>query len=227
MWALVAVVTTLVLVIAGVLVLSMNRKQHGSAEKKVFLVGCSGSGKTKLFYNLMTNESLSTVTSQVPNQFVMKSGDKSITVVDLPGHSRCRTEVMPGVEQAAGIVFVIDSETAMSQMASIVDFLYNLLSTRAIIQKRVPFLVVASKTDLFGHKDIDLIQSELENEFDFMRENRKKSNYVQGDEAVQLFLGDEDQEFKFSQLLNKVSFSSCSVNSNDTQSVRDFIKSLL
>lgn len=200
---------------------------RGSKDKNVFLVGLSGSGKTSLFYKIIAKEKVSTITSQVPNSYVITEGKKTLHFIDLPGHPRIRTEVMNKIKESTAIIFTIDSETILKLIGDIANFLYDILSDSYIIQKKVPILIAITKTDIIGSRDVDFIQQELEKEIEFVRSNRLKSNYVVDGEKEQLFLGEEGKEFTFSQLINPITFVSCSVNHDDVSQVTDFLNSIL
>lgn len=196
-------------------------------DKKVYLVGLSGSGKTTLFYKIVANEKVSSITSQVPNSYMLTEGKKTLEFIDLPGHPRIRTEVMNKIKESTAIIFTIDSETILKNISDIANFLYDILSDSIIIQKKVPILIAITKTDIVGSRDIDFIQQELEKEIEFVRSNRLKSNYVVDGETEQLYLGEEGKEFTFNQLINPVSFVSTSVNHNDVSQVTDFLRKIL
>lgn len=200
---------------------------RGSKEKNVYLVGLAGSGKTTLFYKIIAKEKVSAITSQVPNSFVITEGKRSLNFVDLPGHPRIRTEVMNKVKEATAIIFTIDSETILKLINDITNFLYDILSDPIIIQKKIPILIAITKTDIVGSRDIDFIQQELQKEIEFVRSNRLTSNYVEDGKSEQLFLGEEGKEFTFNQLINPISFVSCSVNHDDISQVNDFLTTIL
>lgn len=193
-------------------------------EVKIYLVGCAGSGKTKLFYYLSTKQILPTLTSQSRNQYQIELNDKKGNLIDLPGHPRIRTEVMNSIKDATAIIFVIDSQTALEKMSDIGNFVYDILIEEQIYKRKVPILIVGSKSDLSNARSIDMISSELENELDYIRKNRQRSTYVENNEDSTLFLGQEDTDFSFSQLSNSVTFCACSVNTEKVEDVLDFIK---
>lgn len=223
----IAIFVTIGLIALSLLVGLIVFLTRGSKEKNVFLVGLKDSGKTSLFYQIVAKEKVSTITSQVPNSFVITEGKKSLHFVDLPGHPRIRTEVMNKLKESTAIIFTIDSETILKLISDIANFLYDILSDSIIIRNKVPILIAITKTDIIGSRDIDFIQQELEKEIEFVRSNRVKSNYVVDGETEQLFLGEEGKEFTFNQLINPVSFVSCSVYNNDVIQITDFLNTIL
>ncbi|OHT02322.1 Signal recognition particle receptor subunit beta [Tritrichomonas foetus] len=210
-----------VTVIVG-LVLFLNRAPK---VKNVYLVGLTGSGKTTLFYKIVAKEKMSTITSQVRNSFTIQENKKTLNLIDLPGHPRIRTEVMNSIKTASAIIFTIDSETVLKYISDVANFLYDILSEPEITKNKVPLLILATKSDIDGARDIDLIQQELEKEIDFIRSNRLKSNYVEDGESEQLFIGEEGKDFAFSQLINPVSYGACSHTAIDQ--VQDFINVIM
>jgi signal recognition particle receptor subunit beta len=187
------------------------------------MVGLTSSGKTKLFYSLVTHKSLFSVTSQVRNEWPLLVGKRIVNLVDVPGHPRVRTEVLSAVKTADAIVLVLDSESFLKVVSDIGNFLYDLLSVPEVVKKRIPFLIVGSKSDLPNARSVTVIRDELQKEIDAIRENRQQSDYVEIDAGGHLFLGREGIPFDFGHLRNPVTFGSCSVNNNDVGTVIDFI----
>ena len=192
----------------------------------VYIVGCLASGKTKLFYHLVLGQNLSTITSMSENKATLPVGKKFVNLIDLPGHPRIRTQVLTSIKEARAIIFVIDSETVLVKMNDIANLLYDILSTKEIYKNRVPVLVFCGKTDLHNARPVSIIREQLEQEFQYIRTNRQKSDFVQTDDQSDfLFLGDEKEEFNFDQLFtNKITFCSGSVNNDSTQDVRRFLE---
>ena len=218
-----SIVAVIGLAIALYLVFGRSKKT-----KQVVLVGVTDSGKTKLFYNLVTHELVSTVTSQARNEFLLRVGDRFINLIDMPGHPRVRTEVMNTVKTCDVILFVLDSATVLKEqmMNHISNLLYDILSLEEVIKRKLPVLVVCGKSDMVGARDPDVVREEMEKEFDYIRKNRLQSNYVGNGEEEQLFLGDENEEFTFAQIRNPVDFVACSVNSNNTSEVMAYLEKI-
>ena len=221
--SLIAILVSIGLILLSAIIGGVIFLKKGKKENTVFLVGLSGSGKTALFYYLIAKQNTPTITS---HEYDIVKSNKRMHLVDLPGHPRIRTEVMNRLKEATGIIFTIDSETVLKNMSDIANFLYDILSDTTIIQNKVPFLILATKSDIKGSRDIDLIQQDLEKELDFIRSNRFTANYVEHGESEQLFLGEEGKEFTFAQLTNSVSFQTCSVIHKDIISVTTFLNSL-
>lgn len=219
------IIATAVIGLIAVAVISILVSGRSSKTKNIAFVGVTGSGKTKLVYHLVTGQSVSTVTSQVRNEFLYKIGERIANVIDMPGHPRVRTEVMNVVKTCDAVMFVVDSYTVFtgSMMKNIASMLYDLLSIEEIIKNRTKFCVVCAKSDIPGARDKDLIKREIEAEFNTIRSNRLQANYVENGEEQQLFLGDEGSDFEFSQISNPLEFVSCSVNANNVNEVNDYL----
>ena len=223
----IALIVTISLILLSIVVGAFLLLSRRPKENRLLLVGLSGSGKTALFYQLVAKSKIPTVTSQVKNEFILNEGKKTYTLIDMPGHPRIRTEVMSAIKTATAIIFAIDSETVLRNMNNIANFLYDILSSFEIIKNKVPILILATKADILGARDIDTIQQELESEIDYIRSIRLKSNYVQEGETEQIFIGEEGKEFAFKQISNPIHYGTCSVNNNDVQQVDEFIHAVL
>ncbi|EAY04042.1 hypothetical protein TVAG_055280 [Trichomonas vaginalis G3] len=219
----VAAILAVIVVIILVVLIKRDKRPNN-----VYIVGCLGAGKTKLFYHLTAHRIHPTVTSQTENRFSLIVKNRIINLIDEPGHARVKTQVLSSIRDAKAIIFVIDSETVLSQMSDIANLLYDVLSQPEIIKNRVPVLILGAKTDLHSARPIDVIREELEKEFDYLRNNRQQSDQVEGGNSEFLFLGEENAEFNFDQLYtNKIWFRTCSVNNDSTQDVMDFIEKMV
>ena len=223
LWVIVVTSVVAVLGLALGLFLAFGRSKK---TRQVVLVGLTGSGKTKLFYNLVTHQLVSTVTSQSRNECLLKLGDRFVNLIDMPGHPRVRTEVMNAVRTADDILFVVDSSTVLTgqTMNHIANLLYDMLCLDEVIKRKVPVLVVCAKSEIAGARGCDIIKKEMETEFEYIRKNRLQSNFVGTGDEEQLFLGNEDEEFTFDQIRNPVDFLSCSVNANSIAEVTAYLE---
>jgi len=219
------IATTAVVGLVGLAIAAFFVFRSGKKTKNVALIGLMGSGKTKLFYHLVAEHSVSSVTSQATNQFTLEVGSRSVNLIDMPGHARVRTEIMSAVRGWDAVVFVVDATTVLTgqTMNQIANFLYDVLSVERVIARRVPVLVACAKSDVEFARPPDVIQSELELEFGCIRENRLQSNLIGTGDEQQLFLGEEGRKFAFNQIRNPVDCVACSVNENNTGRVREFI----
>ncbi|KAH0795883.1 Signal recognition particle receptor subunit beta [Histomonas meleagridis] len=216
------IITTSALLLIGILFTAYMIFGRSNKNKTIYMVGLSGSGKTKLFYNVCVNKSYPTITSQVKNEFQLDVGKKKVQFVDLPGHPRIRTEVLAAIKNADAIIFTIDSETVLRVINDIANFLYDILCVPEIYTKRIPIMILSTKNDIPGSRSIDIIKSELEREIDDIRANRQQSNFVENNENI--FIGEQGKEFEFSQLNNNVQFATCSVVHEDISEVLKFIQ---
>ncbi len=112
-------------------------------KKHLLICGPSHSGKTALFYHLLTKEVRPTVTSQEVNEtpgtmevkMPMAAGgqagetkSKSISIVDVPGHLHFRKKIQTVLEEAKAVVLVIDSKEKDKLFADAAEVLYDILN---------------------------------------------------------------------------------------------------
>jgi signal recognition particle receptor subunit beta len=195
--------------------------------KEVLLIGLTGSGKTKLFYHLVTSQSFSTVTSQQFNEWRLVVKNRQVLIKDVPGHPRIRTEAMNALRVSDGVIFVIDSESFLKEISAIANLLYDVLSLPEIVKRKVPMLIVGAKSDLLGARTPAVIRNELEGELGTIRTNRQQANYVETGDAAPLFLGEEGAAFKFDQLTNPITFGQASVTAHETGDVLNFLERIV
>jgi signal recognition particle receptor subunit beta len=217
------IILTATIGLLGIFLTTFLLVNRSKRDKEVILLGLADSGKSALFYHLVANKALPTFTSQVHNEQRLQIGEKSVNLVDMPGHPRLRTELMHRLKTVTAIIFVIDAGTVLPKITDIANLLYDILSRNEVLLKKLPVFIVASKSDLPGSRQPELIRSRLQEEMGYIRDNRKKSNYVEDGDS-QLFLGREDQEFDFEHLTHEVTFGSCSVNAGNTAQVREFLE---
>lgn len=162
------------------LVISQGKKSK--FHKPTFLVvGPLGSGKTALFYSLLTKQSVNTISSLEPNvatlqlPFANKNIQANYQFIDYPGHlkhsqllRKLITEDIT-VPKLKGVIYVVDS-SALSlaqegKVAAIARDLFLLLSLTERIPNGVDFLFAVNKQDLFDsrpvHKTKQILEEEL------------------------------------------------------------------
>jgi len=82
------------------------------------LCGPTGSGKTALFYHLLTKEIRTTVTSQetnetpAPMEVKVPGGDitKKLSILDIPGHFHFREQLKDTCEIAKAVIILVDAK---------------------------------------------------------------------------------------------------------------------
>lgn len=208
-------------------IISSPKQQKDDTSNSICIIGHPDSGKTKLFYHLIFKKNFDTVTSQVMNSYFFDIDGKKVNIIDLPGHPRMKAKVLNTIRSAKGIIFAIDSETIVNNISNISGLLYDVLSTPEVLTNKTPILIVGTKSDLPKSKDSDFIKNILEEEINYSRKNRTRSDYVDQTFSQSIYIGDEDQEqFHFDQLNNKITFASISVFNSDIESVMNFIRLL-
>jgi small GTP-binding protein len=215
-------------IVSGCLIFFGDRKI-----KDVVLLGLTGCGKTRLFHHLVTKRYLATFTSQIRNESSLQVGEKQVNLIDLPGQPPLRPEARECLKMVNAIIFVIDAATFLSDFSGairglrnytvIANLLYDILSVREVIARKIPVLIVASKIDMAGDCTIGSIRTSLQLEFASVRENRRKSSEIQNDESY-LFLGIGGKNFNFDDLRNEVKFASCSAQAGSVQEVYQFLE---
>ncbi|KAJ6217745.1 hypothetical protein RDWZM_008902 [Blomia tropicalis] len=187
-----------------------------SSRKSILLVGLSEAGKTALFTQLSNQSYVDTVTSMKENeeQISVRGGRKLITLVDVPGFDRLRNQSWERFkDRSLGIIFVIDSVTFLSNLHNVADLLYQYLSDDSITAKRIPFLIACTKQDETRAKTAKVIATQLEKEFNTIRETRIGAlDTISEDDNTRRILGNENREFQFSDLRNNIKFIDCNAS---------------
>jgi len=215
-------------VIVGILTLFIiwwwtSRRKLG---RDILICGTCDSGKTMLLGQLVAGKPVETYTSMVENrQTWCDEGGISLDLVDVPGHERIRGDVVERCCPAArGIIFVLDSCTAVKQVRDVAEFLHSILSLPIVAANKPPVLVMCNKQDLDLAKSSQVIKSALEKELDKVRVSR--SNQLQGIEGSSstnsVFIGKEGKSFTFSDLRSSVDF--CEGSSQNEESLGPVIQ---
>ncbi|CAK5277635.1 unnamed protein product [Mycena citricolor] len=134
----------------GILVFFTRRKSRANG-KLLLLVGAPDSGKTAILSQLVYREALPTHTSLQTNASVVALENKSLTVVDIPGHPRIRSQVSEHVADAKTIVFVVDASTISRNGPAVAEHLHLVLNAVMSLppSHTLPaLLILAHKTDL-------------------------------------------------------------------------------
>ncbi|KJE95627.1 hypothetical protein CAOG_06061 [Capsaspora owczarzaki ATCC 30864] len=228
----VALALTVLAIAAAAVYLRVFRR--GSLRRSaVLLVGIANSGKTVLFQQLSRGQFISTFTSVVPNSGTFAlHGDKSATpalykVVDIPGHDRIRHRVLDELAtDAKGVVFVVDSANLMSELRTMSQFLYDVLSHRSLA---VPVRILCNKQDLLTAMDSDNVKSQLETELNIIRKTRiaAPTSLDETNDTTTRELGNPDEPFNFEQLGSQVTFMEASgKDGSHLDALRDWIAQL-
>lgn len=123
-----------------------------SSQSTIAIVGEMGVGKTLLFHRLRNSDTSSvpkTITSLAPNDITVTPHfvDKTVRIVDVPGHGSYRTFSQSLVPSLSALVFVVDATNSI-QIETSASSLYQFLTNPALVKKNVPVLILLNKTDL-------------------------------------------------------------------------------
>ncbi len=108
----------------------------------------------------------------LPGLYTPFGGSRPLEVCDLPGHERLRQHYMDDAKRRGlrAIVFLVDASSLQRQLRDVAEFLFGLLSDRAVAAAAVPVAVACNKQDLPLAKGGAVIRRELEKEFQLLRE---------------------------------------------------------
>ncbi|OWF40317.1 signal recognition particle receptor subunit beta-like [Mizuhopecten yessoensis] len=208
-------VAVAVVLLTIVILLFVSRKSNNRSA--VLLLGTCDAGKTLLFSRLVkeTTDDIMTVTSMESNigNYKVKSKNKSLRIVDIPGHERRRTQCLDQHKHMArGVVFLVDSGTLMKEVKEVAEYLYTFLSDSVISNNVPPILVACTKSDLTLKKGKDVIKKNLAAEMNIMRVTRSAAlQQLEGAANNNTFLGKRNKDFAFEDLKPlKVDFVECS-----------------
>jgi len=198
---------------------------RGSSKKRstILLMGPCDAGKSLLFLRLVHKQFAMTCTSMKENKghFIAKIKDKILTVLDIPGHERLRTQFLDEYGSSAlGIVFVVDSSTiSRLTVRDVADFLYTILSDPVVFKNKPRVLVACNKQDHDMAKRQTAVKSMLETEINTLRKTRSgRLESIDGDSGSDsIYLGLQDRDFEFSHMGSfKVSFAECNAKTEPT-----------
>ncbi|XP_076679369.1 signal recognition particle receptor beta [Andrena cerasifolii] len=207
LFAIVAIIITIVL-----FALWRRKKSIGNS---VLLTGLSDAGKTLIYARLVFSKFVATHTSVKENIADVVINNHSLKIVDIPGHERLRYKFFDQFKLSSkGVVYVIDSVTFQKDIRDVAEFLYTLLSDRAI--QRKPVLILCNKQDQTMAKGSAVIKTLLEKEMNLLRVTRTNQLETTDALATNLFLGKEGKDFEFSHLDANIEFAECSAFSKDS-----------
>jgi len=218
-------------------------------KRGILILGPCDAGKTLLFNQLVQSKPIETFTSMIENvgQYFAKAESdlqvsnstpigKMMNIYDLPGHDRLRYSALEKrKEDAKAILYVIDASTLKQNIRDSAEFLFNILRDPVLHSARTPVLVVCNKQDLgFQAKGAGVIERELAKEIGLLRVTKSKllqdsSGSASGNQDI--YLGEEDKDFEFSDLRAEVTFleasaaKDCDEEASGVPSIHQWIKS--
>nr|CAD7397937.1 unnamed protein product [Timema cristinae]CAD7432339.1 unnamed protein product [Timema monikensis] len=182
-----------------VFVVWRSRKQ---SRRGVLLLGLCDSGKTLLFTRLLHEKFVLTHTSIKENVGDYVVNNRSLRIIDIPGHERQRAKFLDQYKPVArAIIFVVDSVSIQKEIRDVAEYLYTLLSDPVFSSNCPPFLILCNKQDVTMAKGIPVIKTLLEKEMNLLRKT-KTSQLESTNETSNnnTFLGKQGKEFEFSHL---------------------------
>jgi signal recognition particle receptor subunit beta len=130
----------------------LNKRRSSSKGNSLLLVGPSDGGKTTILSQLAYNRILPTQTSMQTNASVMTlSSNKSIRVIDVPGHPRLRYQFHDHLSDAKGVGLVVDTNSVSRNAPAVAEHLHHILHALTSLppsQSQPSLLILAHKSDL-------------------------------------------------------------------------------
>lgn len=223
-----AAIAFLVVVLTFVLIKLCSR--GSSSRKNILLLGLAEAGKTTMFTRLVTGKTVQTVTSMKENQGTVKIGNRTFSLVDLPGYDRLRRKYFDDFKPTArAVIFVVDSLEFLSNLRDVADFLYTVLSDPIISGRKTRILIACNKQDEPKAKTARVLQRQLEKEIQAIRETRAAAlDSTAGDSGDKVvLLGNTGKDFEWTDIKNKVEFVDCtSLDDDSLEPVGTWILSL-
>ena len=102
------IIAALLLVILIIYFRATNKTSQ-SLNHEILIWGLPSSHKTRLFYKLLSNKLVDSITSSSINQETFQLGTEVYTLIDFPGHSSFDREVKSALKQNSPVVFLIDA----------------------------------------------------------------------------------------------------------------------
>jgi signal recognition particle receptor subunit beta len=130
-----------------------SRRKSRSRGNALLLVGPPDAGKTAILSTLVYGQTLPTHTSLQINSSVctLPSTNKTLRIVDVPGHPRVRDQFQEHLTVAKAIVFVVDASTVSRNGPAVAEHLHHILHALTSLppsQELPKLLILAHKTDL-------------------------------------------------------------------------------
>ncbi|KAF9098101.1 hypothetical protein BGX27_000873 [Mortierella sp. AM989] len=222
-----AVLLVLVALVGIAFNLSFGTKRN--SKNTILLAGLPFAGKTATYFLITHNKAVETVTSIKENEIdvALTEGQKSVHLVDIPGHERLRFKFSEFMPITRAVVFVVDSSTVSRQTRLLAEYLYDILSDKFAQDERIPILIACNKSDLLTSFKKERIQTLLETEINKLRQTRTAALDTQDSEGNEnVFLGFEGKDFSFQDLENEVEFIEYSAENKDIESIKDWMVSV-
>ena len=184
-----------------------GRQKKAAVRERLLIVGPVSSGKTSLYYRLLSGDMRETVSSvdlnqtrdkvsvKVPLEILPGGSDRtpegeeketfeefSIALTDIPGHYNFRSEITQKLPSAKAIVIILDSKDK-AKYGEAAEILYDVLGDIDIISDEVPILVACNKQDLAFAKNALKMERDLTTEIEQIRKVRMATRQQELDTA--------------------------------------------
>ncbi|KAF0773679.1 signal recognition particle receptor subunit beta [Aphis craccivora] len=217
------------IVVLFTVVLFVLWKKGRKANRDVLIVGLCDSGKTALFSYLLYNKPIQSFTSQVENTGEFKSKKNLLRIVDIPGHERVFTKYWDAYKMnCKGVMFVVDSETAQTDICDVAELLYRILTDATIQSNKSKIVILCNKQDKVMAKGSEVIKTLLEKELDTLR--LTKSNQLESIDGKKnkTLLGKKKKHFEFSHCQMAVEFAEVITSSSDVnlEPIKDWLENI-
>ncbi|XP_017752227.1 PREDICTED: signal recognition particle receptor subunit beta [Eufriesea mexicana] len=214
-----AILAAVIAIIVTIVLFAIWHRRR-SIGNNILLTGLSDAGKTLLYARLLCSKFIKTHTSVKENVGDIIINNRSLKIVDIPGHERLRYKFFDQFKSSAkGLVYVIDSVTFQKDIRDVAEFLYNLLSESAIQKKSV--LILCNKQDQTMAKGSAVIKTLLEKEINLLRMTKTSQLEATDASARNIFLGEQGKDFEFSHLDINIEFAECSAYNKDSETSAD------
>eukprot|EP00347_Sterkiella_histriomuscorum_P010900 403374493 len=211
-----------------------NRKQK-KQQNQLVICGAVHSGKTSLFYHLITKEVRTTVTSinvnetpqpmevKIPGSAIGQDSaiTKKISVIDVPGHYHFKERLQEALESAKAIVVVIDSKEK-EKFGEAAEIIYEILNNLTVLSNHTPVVIACNKQDLQFSKKSTVIESELEKEIEEIRKVKRAVSQDDANERVG-YLESLKKKIVFSEMQIPIKFIEVSILNEDLNELYKFI----
>ncbi|XP_071867352.1 signal recognition particle receptor beta [Bombus fervidus] len=214
-----AVLAAIIAIIVTIVLFAIWHRRR-SIGNSILLTGLSDAGKTLIYARLLCSKFVKTHTSVKENIGDIIINNRSLKIVDIPGHERLRYKFFDQFKLSAkGLVYVIDSVTFQKDIRDVAEFLYNLLCDPAVHKKSI--LVLCNKQDQTMAKGAAVIKTLLEKEMNLLRMTKTSQLEATDASATNVFLGKQGKDFDFSHLDTNIEFAECSAYNKDSKTSAD------
>lgn len=137
--------------------------------KNISFISCKHESKILLlFLQVALQNKQETVSSLNTNDVIIHvategARSKNLRVLDIPGHGTFRQYILQRLNDAIGIIVVIDSANRQS-IVQASDFIYDVLNSQTMQNKNLPLLLACNKQDITDSRKATQIAKDLETE---------------------------------------------------------------